>query len=376
MTASNAKGKPVIGLEIGTTKVCVAVGQPKDDGTISILGVVETPSTGVSEGEIIDYDAAVATVRKAIAAAEEQTHVAIRGIHLAVTGEHIRSFNTHATVLLPDGRPEINQEDLRQLEANARTVSLPPHHAFLHSIANRYVVDGQERISNPIGMRCRRLEAEFHIIYGVIARIQKSIRCVKDLGLDLEDVVFAPLAASQTVLSDAQKQSDAVVIDIGGGTTDYVLYADGVIKHSGALPFGGHNITRAIALRLQISDEQAETLKIKRPSGEGRNALKNGSSRAANGTANGADEKLKAIIDSRLNHMFGVLERLVTQVPEYLLIVGGSCLLRSCSRLATAAFGVRAQVLHPKSGQAFISPAEAPEFATAIGLIHYATRQR
>lgn len=124
----------MVGLEIGTTKVCVAVGELRDDGTVSILTVVDTPSAGVSAGEIIDDDAAGASVREAIAAAEEETHVTIQGVHLSVTGEHIQSFNAHATVLLPDDRQEINQQDLKQLRANARTVRLPDDYAFLHSI--------------------------------------------------------------------------------------------------------------------------------------------------------------------------------------------------------------------------------------------------
>lgn len=375
MTPSNAKGKPVVGLEIGTTKVRVAVGEPKDDGTISMLGVAETPSWGVSKGEIADYDLALASVRKAIAAAEEETDVAIRGVHLAVTGEHIQSFNTHATVLLPDDRHEINQQDLKQLEANARTVSLPPQHAFLHLIPHCYVVDGEERVPNPIGMRGRRLEAEFNIIHGVTARIQKSIRCVKDVGLDLEDVVFAPLAASQAVLSDAQRNVGALVIDIGGGTTDYVLYVDGAMKQSGALPCGGDDITKTIALRLQISDEQAETMKIKRASAGGPDALKNDLLRSADGSPDGADERLGTIIDSRLTEMFAVLRKLVTQVPEQILIIGGCSLLKSCARVATATFGIRAQVPQRKSAPALIPIPEAPQFTTAMGLIQYANRQ-
>jgi cell division protein FtsA len=252
----------IVGLEIGTSKVCAVVGETKQDGTIKILGVGQAPSRGVRKGEIVDFDTAGKCVREALADAEEKSDVMIRSVFLAVTGSHVASFNNRGSVNIPEDREEICEEDFEDVQAAAREVSIPQPNMFLHSILQHYYVDGQDGVLNPMGMIGSRLEADFHIIHGVGNRIKNSVRCVKELDIEVEDVVFSPLASAQVVLDLNQKNLGGLMIDIGGGTTGYVVYADGAVRQSGVLAVGGDHITNDISLGLRIPMAKAERIKI------------------------------------------------------------------------------------------------------------------
>src|SRR6266550_3640396 len=224
-----ASNNLMIGLEIGTSKICVVVGESRPDGTIKILGVGQAPSRGVRKGEIVDFETAMKCVHEAVVDAEQKSDVMIRSVYVAVAGSHLQSFNNRGCVILPEDRDEIDEQD---------------------------------GVLNPVGMLGQKLEADFHIIHGVRTRIQNTIRCVKELPLDVEDVVFGGLASAQVVLTQHQKELGAMVIDMGGGTTDYVLYADGAVKQSGCLAIGGDHITNDISMGLRIPMARAEKLKI------------------------------------------------------------------------------------------------------------------
>src|SRR6201982_2453973 len=218
-----ANNNLMIGLAIGTFKICVVVGESRPDGTVKILGVGQTPSRGVRKGEIVDFETAMKCVHEAVVDAEQKSDVMIRSVFVSVAGGHIQNFNNRGCVMLPEDRDEIDEQDVEDVKVNAREVSIPAQNAFLHSIIQHYHVDGQDGVLNPIGMLGHKFEADFHIIHGVRTRIQNTIRCVKEVLLEVEDVVFGPLASAQVVLSQHQKNLGAVVIDVGGGTTDYIL---------------------------------------------------------------------------------------------------------------------------------------------------------
>ena len=187
-----ASSNLMVGLEIGTSKICVVVGEGKPDGTIKILGVGQAPSRGVRKGEIVDFETAMKCVHEAVVDAEEKSDIMIRSVYVGITGAHIQSFNNRGCVALPEDRDEIDEQDIEDVKINAREVSIPAQNAFLHSIIQHYHVDGQDGVLNPVGMLGQKLEADFHIIHGVRTRIQNTIRCVKELPLDVEDVVFTP----------------------------------------------------------------------------------------------------------------------------------------------------------------------------------------
>ncbi|MFL6527995.1 MAG: cell division protein FtsA [Chthoniobacterales bacterium] len=372
----------MVGLEIGTSKICVVVGEGRPDGTIKILGVGEAPSRGVRKGEIVDFETAMKCVHEAIVDAEQKSDVMIRSVYVGVTGAHIQSFNNRGCVVLPEERDEIDEQDIDDVKINAREVSIPAPNAFLHSIIQHYHVDGQDGVLNPLGMLGNRLEADFHIIHGVRTRIQNAIRCVRELPLDVEDVVFNPLASAQVVLTQNQKNLGALVIDMGGGTTDFILYVDGAVKQSGSLAVGGDHITNDISMGLRIPMTRAEKLKLEEGSCTLGNCLpgetvllKDDSGFAGKEIER---ETLNTIIHLRLRETLELLKRqlddegFINYIGEGIFITGGCSHLSGIAHLAEEIFELPARVAHAQSMSGLTSAFENPQFSTAIGLIKYA----
>src|SRR5499427_3310695 len=372
----------IVGLEIGTSKICVVVGETRFDGTLKILGVGQAPSRGVRKGEIVDFETAMKCVHEAVVNAEQKSDVMIRSVYVAVSGSHIQSFNNRGCIVLPEERDEIDDQDVEDVKINAREVSIPAQNAFLHSVIQHYHVDGQQGVLNPVGMLGQKLEADFHIIHGVRTRIQNTIRCVKELPLDVEDVVFGALASAQVVLTQHQKNLGALVVDIGGGTTDYILYVDGAVKQSGVLAVGGDHITNDISMGLRIPMARAEKLKIE----EGGCVLGNclpGETIVLKDDSGFAGkeierETLNTIIHLRLRETFELLKRTIEEEPfiNYVgggvFITGGCSLLSGIDHLAGEVFEMPAHVTHTQTTSGLTSAAENPQFSTAIGLLKYA----
>jgi cell division protein FtsA len=377
-----SSGDLIVGLEIGTSKICVVVGETRPDGTLKILGVGQAPSRGVRKGEIVDFETAMKCVHEAVVDAEQKSDVMIRSVYVAVAGGHIQGFNNRGCVVLPEDRDEIDDQDVEDVKVNAREVSIPAPNAFLHSIIQHYHVDGQDGVLNPVGMLGQKVEADFHIIHGVRTRIQNTIRCVKELPLEVEDVVFGALASAQVVLTQHQKNLGALVVDIGGGTADYILYVDGAIKQSGVLAIGGDHITNDISMGLRIPMARAEKLKIEEGSCVLGNCLpgetivlKDDSGFAGKEIER---ETLNTIIHLRLRETFELLKRTVEEEPfiNYvgagIFITGGCSLLNGIDHLAGEVFEMPAHVAHAQTTSGLTSAAENPQFATAIGLLKYA----
>ena len=372
----------LVGLEIGTSKICVVVGESRPDGTIKILGVGQAPSRGVRKGEIVDFETAMKCVHEAVVDAEQKSDVMIRSVYVGVSGSHIQSFNNRGSVTLAEDRDEIDDQDLEDVKVSAREVSIPAPNAFLHSIIQHYHVDGQDGVLNPVGMLGQRLEADFHIVHGVRTRIQNTIRCVKELPLEVEDVVFNALASAQVVLTQHQKNLGALVIDIGGGTTDYILYVDGAVRQSGCLAVGGDHITNDISMGLRIPMARAERLKIEEGSVTLGNCLpgetvllKDDSGFAGKEIER---ETLNTIIHLRLRETLELLKRqleeesFINYIGEGIFITGGCSHLRGIDHLAGEIFELPARVSHAQTMSGLTSAFENPQFSAAIGLIKYA----
>jgi cell division protein FtsA len=277
---------------------------------------------------------------------------------------------------------EIDEQDIEDVKTNAREMSIPAQNAFLHSIIQHYHVDGHDGVLNPIGMLGQKLEADFHIILGVRTRIQNTIRCVKELPLDVEDVVFTPFASAQVVLTQHQKNLGALDIDNGGGTTDYVLYIDGAVKQSGVLAVGGDHITNDISMGLRIPMARAEKLKIEEGSTVLGNCLpgetvllKDDSGFAGKEVER---ETLNTIIHMRLRETFVLIKRRLEVEPfldylgEGIFITGGCSQLNGIDNLAEDVFGIPARAAHARTMSGLTSAFENPQFSAAIGWIKYA----
>ncbi|MEI8341975.1 MAG: cell division protein FtsA [Verrucomicrobiota bacterium] len=376
------KDSIVVGLEIGTSKICVVVGETKGDGTLSIIGVGQAPSRGVRKGEIVDFDTAQKCVREALVDAEEKSDVMIESVYLAITGSHISSFNNRGVVNIPEDQEEIEEPDCELVQTSAKEVSLPAQNAFIHSILQHYYVDGQEGILNPVGLMGGRLEADFHIIHGVRTRIQNTIRCVKELDIEVEDIVFNPYAAAQVVLGQNDKNLGALVIDIGGGTTDYIVYVEGVVKQSGVLAVGGDHINNDISMGLRIPLARAEKLKIEEGSAILGNNLPGETVllKDDHGFVGKEIERetLNTIIHMRVREMLEMLRRKLEE-ESYLellgagiFITGGTSQLKGINHLAEEIFELPVHLTHAQTVAGVTAVSENPQFSTAIGLIRYA----
>jgi cell division protein FtsA len=371
-----------VGLEIGTSKVCVAVADIRPDGSLRILGIGQAPAVGIRKGEIVHLESAHKCVRDALADAEQKTDVSIRSVYVGITGGHIASFNNRGVVELGDGRDEIDDDDLEDVKQNAREVDIPAQNAFLHAIIQHYYVDGQDGVLEPVGMLGNKLEADYHIVHGIRTRVQNTIRCVKEVPLEVEDVVLNSLASAQIVVSQSQKSLGVLVIDIGGGTIDYLVYVEGAIKQSGVLAVGGDHITNDISMGLRIPIARAERLKID----EGSAVL--GNCRPGEtiflppepGFAGREIERetLNTIIHSRLREAFELLKRRLEAEPylRYLgagaVITGGCSLIHGINHLAEDVLGLPIQPVQPPPIQGITSALTNPQLSTVLGLIKYA----
>ena len=376
-----ARSKIHVGLEIGTSKICMVVGEVKADGSIKILGVGQAKSVGVRKGEIYDFPQVRACIKEALVRAEDESDVEIGSVFLAVTGSHVTGVNHQGCFRLPDGQDTIEPEHVREAKEIARAVSIPPDHVYLHHIVRRFGVDGYHHASSPVGLTGRRVEADFHVVHGIRSRIENQIKCVREIPLDVDELVFSPLAAAQVALNSEARQSGALVIDIGGGTTDYALYADGIIEASGCIPVGGDHITNDIHLVTGLPFSKAEQLKIREGDASGDPARSVGivklSDEKGFSEATVKRELLNDIIRSRLEE---TLRLLIRKLPEGALervgmgifLAGGTSLMRGFGELASEVF--QKDVYRPEPPE--LSGAQAsykdPQFTTALGLIRYA----
>jgi len=377
-----ARNNLLVGLEIGTTKIIFVVAESRPDGTLKILGIGKAPSRGVRKGEIFDFETANKCVHDALADAESQVGMQIESVFVGVSGGHIDSFNNRGMVDLPEEREEIDEEDLEEVQVNAREVTLPPQNAVLHTIIQHYYVDGQDGITNPAGMLGRRLEADFHIVHGIKTRIQNAIRCVKEIPLEVEDVVLNGLATAQIVLDASQKTHGALVIDMGGGVTDYVVYRDGAVKGSGVLAVGGDHITNDISMGLRIPVNHAEKLKIEEGSLVLGNALPGETIqlRPELGFAGKEIERetLNQIMYLRVQETFELIKRRLDSGRALEMLSAGVFLTGGCSRihgiqhLAEEVFGLPAQSFRPRALSGVTAAIENPETATALGIVRFA----
>ncbi len=371
-----------VGLEIGTTKICVVVAEGLPDGSIHILGVGETPSRGVRKGEIIDFASVTECIRESIIDAEEKSNVEIRSVWVAISGSHLQSFNNRGSLILSDDHDTIDEEDLRLVEMSAKEVTLPSSNAFLHTIIQNYHVDGNKNVINPEGMMASRLEADYHIVHGVKNRIQNTLRCLETLKIDVEDVVMNSLASAQVVLTQQQKDLGALVIDIGGGTTDFLVYLDGSIRHSGVLALGGDHITNDISIGLRLPIVRAEILKIEEGCTLPPERSQGGKINLKNDPGFSGCEidrrALDTIIHARVNELLQLLRREVERgchldlLGSGIMLTGGCARLRGIKKLTEEVFGLPVQVTSTRNVSGPTSTFENPQFSTAIGLTKYA----
>lgn len=369
-----------VGLEIGTTKVAAVIAETRSDGLLRVLGIGEAPSRGVRKGEIVDIDKITLCLTDAVSEAEDKADREIADVVAAVTGAHLESLNNRGGVPIPEDRDEIEKEDIDEVESSALDVSLPSGRVFLHTMIQNYFVDGQEGVANPLGMIGRQLEAEFHAVHGIKTRIQNNLRCIRQANLEVGNVVMSAVASAQAVLEPSDRELGALVIDIGGGTTDYILFRDGAVRQSGVLAVGGDHITNDLSIGLRVPTKWAEKLKVEQADVAPGATAARGTVEVEDPTYAGAPIErrvLNIVAEARVRELFTLLkrrlafERYAPYIGAGIFLTGGTADLKGIAALATDVFGVPARVA---CARPIIGPSalfESPRFSTAVGLVLY-----
>ncbi len=374
------KERIIVGLEVGTSKVCAVVGEVLDDGNIMVIGVGQANSEGVRKGEIINIDAAVECIHAAVADAEESAGVEIHNVYASVSGGHIRSFNNRGTVAVTNDDREISEEEVRNVLLNAKAVNIPMDHVVIHAIRQHFFVDGNDGIQNPVGMIGAKLEADVHVIHGVRTRLQNTIKCIKNVPLDVANIAVSSFASALAVLTSEHQQLGAVVIDMGGGTTDYIVYSEGTIQHSGVLAVGGDHITNDVAIGLRIPMNRAEALKIEHGSVEVPPQDEMISLKREVGLPDRqvSRQQLCRTMNLRVEETLTLVKKELEKqkLLEYLgagvFVTGGCARLRGLETVAGQIFGLPVHIGHSLTVGGPTSAIESPEYSTAIGLVRYA----
>ena len=253
----------VVGLDIGTTKIAVIVGQQDQYGKIKILGMGRADSQGVARGEVVNIEMTVNAIREAVAQAEQQSGVEIKVVYVGIAGEHISSKQNRDIYTLSDPDTEVSDLDIKAMISNMHRLALEPGERIIHVLPQEFFIDGNPVAKTPIGMCGSRLEANFHIITGKVAAAQNIKKCVERAGLQMSGLILEPLASSASVLSEEEMEAGVCLVDIGGGTTDIAIFQDNIIRHTAVIPFAGNIITEDIKTGCMVLKKQAEKLKVR-----------------------------------------------------------------------------------------------------------------
>lgn len=374
-------GEIVVGLDIGTTKV-VALVCNVEDGNIEIIGMGKAPSRGLEKGVVVDIGETTASIKRAIEEAENMADVKIERVFAGIAGRHINSINNSGTVSISRDSRIIALEDVQRVIDNAQAVQISPDSQLIHVIPRQYIVDGQEGITDPVGMTGTRLEVDVHIVTGSITAVHNIIRCVNNVGIEVEQIVLQPLASSYAVLNEAEKELGVALMDIGGGTTDIAIFRDGDIWFSKILPIAGEHITNDIAVGLKVSYEEADRIKIQ----EGLPRLTDESAEEERIEITTLAEekkliskrKLAKIIEPRLEELFDLAMGEIEDVgyrdliPAGIVLTGGTSLLKGLPEFVSERYDIAVRRgRNPTGIHGLRDIVESPIYSTVIGLVKY-----
>jgi len=381
--------RTVVGIDVGTTKVVTLVGEPGPDGQINILGVGLTPSKGIKKGIVVNVEEAVTSIVASVEKAERLSGYRIGSAYVGVAGGHIQAINSRGVVAIPRADREITAADLARALDAARAIAIPTQREIIHVIPRSYIVDGQEGIRDPIGLSGFRLEVEAHIVTGAVTAIQNLIKCVQRAGVEIDDLVLQPLASSEAVLSEAEKEMGVILVDCGGGTTDVAIFIDGSIWHTVVLPVGGNQISNDIAIVLRTPFDVAEYLKIRhgqaRPAsddGQGPEddqieveSFSGGKKRRVSRTL------LHQVIEARVEEIFQMLRAEVRRVgyegllPAGVVLTGGTALLPGIEEVAREVLNLPVRIGIPTHLGGLSDTIDSPAYATGVGLLRWAFKR-
>ncbi|MBI2440697.1 MAG: cell division protein FtsA [Lentisphaerae bacterium] len=375
---------PIVAVEIGTSKICALVGEAREDGQIMLIGKGHCPSRGVRKSLVFDLALVSSCVREAIHGAEQSGQVEIGKVFLVVSGEHIRSMTNQGSVPVADPPSGVTPDDIEQVMDIARAVNLPHDRELVHSIPRKYVVDDQLTVANPEGMRGAKLSLDMLLVHGMRTMLTNAVQAAHNVGLDVADVAFSGLCAAMATLTPEQKERGVALLDLGAGTTSYLVYADGAVALAGVLAVGGDHITNDISIAFSISLKRAETLKQKAGSvmPDANMHFQQLAVPAEVGfpACSVAVSDLSAVIRSRMAETFGLLaellkeHRLSSQLGAGLVLTGGGVHLKGIVALAEQIFDLPCLIGQPVNFSGMALADEGPDYAAPLGMLRYAVR--
>ena len=370
----------IVGLDIGTSKVVAIVAKVQDDGELEVIGFGSHPSRGLKRGVVVNIEATVNSIQRAVEEAELMAGCEIHSVYTGIAGSHIRSLNSHGIVAIRDR--EVGRSDLERVIDAARAVAIPADQRVLHVLPQEFIIDGQEGIRDPIGMSGVRLEARVHIVTGAASAAQNIVKCVQRCGLEVEDIVLEQLAASYAVLTEDEKELGAALIDIGGGTTDIAVFHDGAIKHTAVIPIAGDQVTNDIAISLRTPTQYAEEIKIKYACALSQLANSDETievpSVGDRPPRRLARQTLTEVVEPRYEELFTLVSNELRRsgfeeiISAGFVITGGSSKMEGAVELADEVFHMPVRLGMPQYVQGLGEIVRNPIHATGVGILLYA----
>jgi cell division protein FtsA len=374
----------LVALDIGTSKVVVLVGEITPDKRIEVIGVGSHPSIGLKKGVVVNIEATVQSIQRAVEEAELMAGCQIHSAFTGIAGSHIRSLNSHGIVAIQDN--EVTPADIERVIDAAKAVAIPADQKILHILPQEFIIDSQDGIKEPIGMSGVRLEAKVHLITGAVSAAQNIIKCVKRCGLEVSDIILEQLASSYSVLTEDEKELGVCLVDIGAGTTDMAVFVDGAILHTAVIPIAGDQVTNDIAVALRTPTQYAEKLKID----HGCALIKLADHKEpievrSPGDRQGRQSSVRSlaeVIEARYEELFKLVgaelrrSGLEDATAAGMVITGGASQCPGLMSLAEQVLGMPVRIGHPVNVKGVGEKLNSPVYSTAIGLLMYGLNQQ
>lgn len=375
----------VVGLDIGTTKVCAIVASVTEGDKINILGVGKAPSDGLNRGVVVNIDKTVNAIKSAIEQAQLASGIEVRSVNVGIAGDHIRSMSSKGVITINNRDNEITMKDVERLLQDCQKIMLPSDQQIIHVIPQEFIVDGQDGISDPVGMSGMRMEATVHIITGLVSAAKNLYRCVEKAGYEVADLILEPVASSYAVLDDEEKEAGAVLIDIGGGTTDVVVFQDNTIRHTAVVAIAGQKVTDDVRIGLSVLEDQA--LKLKHEHGIAfADLIEEDEVLTVPGIAGRPPKEimqstLAKIIQARVEEILEIVAIEIkrsgysNELSAGAVITGGGSLVYGICPLANDILGMEAKIGIPRGlSGGLVDEVNSPIFATSVGLVIHALK--
>ncbi len=373
-----AKSELIVGLDLGTTKTCVVVGELSPEG-VDVVGIGSSPSTGLRRGVVVNIEQTVQSVKKALEEAELMAGCEIRSVYAGIAGSHIKGFNSHGVIAVKGG--EVGQRDLERVIDAAKAVAIPMDREVIHILPQEFIVDDQRGIADPLGMAGVRLEVKVHIVTGAVTSAQNIVRSCHRAGLDVSDIVLEALASSKAILTEEEREIGVALVDLGGGTTDLAIFSNDSIKHTSVLALGGTNLTNDIAFGLRTPMLSAEKIKIRY--GCALSELIREDEVIEVMSVGGREPRrlsrhiLAEICEPRIEEMLALVDQelirsgLKNMIGAGVVLTGGTSLIEGMQELAEQIFNLPTRIGYPTRVGGLRDVVNSPMYATAVGLLLY-----